>query len=75
MKSVENLNTNNIVTILNTLEEDHRYVPTTNFVLDQVTGHIWYSGSFGSSDFVWYALAEIYNYMKEGGMIDEEEET
>ena len=70
MKSVENLNTNNIVTILNTLEEDHRYVSTTNFVLDQVTGLIWYTDKFAL-----YALAEIYNYMKEGGMIDEEEET
>ena len=70
MKSVENLNTNNIATILNTLEEDHRYVPTTNFVLDQVTGLIWYTDRFPL-----YALAEIYNYMKEGGMIDEEEET
>ena len=63
------------ITVLNTLEEYKRYQ-----VLDKYIIHDRYdNSSFDTQNFIQNAafavhfMNEVYNHMKEGGMIDEEE--
>ena len=65
------------ITVLNTLEEDKRYQ-----VLDKYIIHDRYDNSsfdtqifIQSAAFAVHFMNEVYKYMKEGGMIDEKEET
>ena len=57
------MNDSYVIKMLNTLQEDSRYKITNNSVYDT------YSGQFVNLRKNDYALEEIYEYMKAGGML------
>lgn len=63
------------ITVLNALEEDKRYqVLNKHFIHDRYGNFSFDTQNFiQSAAFAVHFMNEVYKYMKEGGMIDEEE--
>ena len=65
------------IAVLNTLEEDARYQVLDKYIIHDRYGNF----SFDTRNFIqntafaMHFMNGVYKYMKEGGMIDEEEET
>lgn len=65
------------ITVLNTLEECKRYEVLDNrFIYDRIADFMYDMQSvIPNRAFTVHFMKEVYKHMKEGGMIDEEEET